>query len=233
MKSFGSFFSEIAPGGVVVRKPWLIERLASRALRAYADWRVGATKAEKLAHKTTPAVFLTFDDYGAPRSVERLLRVLREENVRAGFFIQGDWAELHPRLVEKIAREGHVLGNHTYSHRDLLSLTDDEVTDEIVRGLDSPWVRPPRGRYDARVRRLVHELDRVIVYWTIDSEDWKGVSPDFIMRKVMTEMHPGAVVLFHLHAPYSIDLMPELIREIRSQGYELCALDEPVWRPLR
>lgn len=210
---------------------WLAMQLKSQALKAYADWRVGASEDERRAYKTSDSILLTFDDFGSAEQVEQVTALLGAERVKAMFFVSGDWASEHPELVQKLAAGGHIIGNHTYSHPDLLELTDDEIRDEIGRGVRSEWLRPPRGRYNARVRRVARELGYRICYWTIDSNDWQGVPAAQITRKVLAELHPGAVVLLHLHAQQTLEALPELIRGIRDQGYEICSQHESLWGP--
>jgi peptidoglycan/xylan/chitin deacetylase (PgdA/CDA1 family) len=206
-------------------------RTKTRVLKAYADLRVGATTAEKHAYHPGDAVVLTFDDYGTPEQVARILDILLNRNVRAMFFLQGDWADEHPELVEKIAAGGHIIGNHTYSHVDLTALSDKAVREEIAGGPAGAWLRPPRGRYNQRVRAIAASLGYRICYWTVDSDDWQGVTPSYIRRNVLSGLHPGAVILFHLHADHTAAALPELINAIRERGFELDAPTNPRWEP--
>lgn len=211
--------------GLLLPTSWL--------LKCYADWRVGATLDERRAHKTTDTILLTFDDYGTPEQVEAILDVLVRENIRAMFFLQGSWTEAHPEIVARISEAGHILGNHSYSHGDFLDMSDDVMEAEIVRGVAGPWFRPPRGRYNRSVRKIVERLGYAICYWTIDSDDWKGVSADYIVRKVLSGLHPGAVILFHIHAPHIVEALPGVIAGIRELGYEVSSFDEPLWGPAK
>jgi peptidoglycan/xylan/chitin deacetylase (PgdA/CDA1 family) len=221
------------PVNITYRKvQWKLKRLKTRSLKTYADWRVGATKAEKYSYRNADTVMLSFDDYGSEAQVDELLTILNRESLKAMFFLQGDWAIKNPAMVAKVAAAGHVIGNHTYSHPDLLSLTDEEVRQEISTGVASSWLRPPRGRYNARIRRIAADLGYRICYWTIDSDDWQGVPGDVITRKVLAEVHPGAVILFHIHADETRRVLPSLISAIREKGYQLASLNDPKDGPL-
>ena len=205
--------------------------LRSSILKRYADWRIGAWTQEKKIYKTTESILFTFDDYGTKRQVVRLLDILAREDIQAMFFVQGDWAEARPDLVQLIVDHGHIIGNHTYSHQDLLKLSDHEVVEEIERGPVSPWLRPPMGRYDSRIRKIAATMKRYIAYWSIDSDDWQGVTPEYMSRKILRELHPGAVILFHIHADNTARVLPGLIRDIRRRGYNICSFDEPLPEP--
>jgi peptidoglycan/xylan/chitin deacetylase (PgdA/CDA1 family) len=201
---------------------WRILRAKTRLMQAYADWRVSATRDEKRAYKTSDTVLLTFDDYGTPAQIVSLLNLLAHENIRAMFFLQGDWAQVHPDLVDRIAAAGHAIGNHTYSHPDLRTLTDDQVRTQITSGLSCSWLRPPQGRYNGRIRAIAKELGYRICYWSIDSDDWQGVSAQYMERKVLQQ----------LHAAHTIEALPNIIQGIRSQGYELAHTGEVFWEHL-
>src|SRR5581483_12394739 len=112
-----------------------LRHTASRVLHTYADVRIGATKAEKHCHKTSDTVLLTFDDYGTPEEINDLLNILADKGVKAMFFVIGSWADEHPELVAQIAAAGHELGNHTYSHPNLLRLSDAAILEEVDKGI--------------------------------------------------------------------------------------------------
>lgn len=203
---------------------------ASLALHAYADYRIGATKAEKYCYKNSDSVLLTFDDYGTEDEVRDILHILGQKKVKAMFFLQGDWADKQPQLVKEIADAGHIIGNHTETHRILRGQDVETITSEITRGPKSVWFRPPQGRYDDNVRTIAHKLGYAICYWTIDSRDWTGASATEMRHTILSELHPGAVVLFHLHGAYTRELLPDLIDDIRDHGHTLTPFSEN-WEP--
>lgn len=207
-----------------------IKRLASRLLHAYADYRIGATPIEKHCYKNSDSILLTFDDYGTEVEVNDILSILRAKKTKAAFFLQGDWVKDNPQLIKAIEKEGHVLGNHTYSHTVLRDLPPEAITKEITNGLPGPWLRPPQGRYNDRVRKIAAKLGYVMCYWSIDSRDWTGMSANEMKQMIVSELHPGAVILFHLHGAHTRELLPDLIDTIRDKGYQLTSQDE-TWSP--
>ena len=203
------------------RLPILLKHGVSRLLHAYADWRVGATPAEKACHKSSDSILLTFDDYGTDQEVDHILHILQQKHAKAAFFLQGDWAQANPATVARIAAGGHVIGNHSFSHPVLTKLPLAAVRQEIEQGLPGPWFRPPQGRYNRQIRSLAGSLGYAICYWSIDSRDWTGASASEMRHTVLSELHPGATVLFHLHGAHTRELLPGLIDDIRARGYTL------------
>lgn len=200
---------------------WVEFVFPKKMLKLYADLRVGATAMEKRAYHADGSVMLTFDDYGSPKQIKQILKILSDNDVLAMFFVQGDWAEQAPELVEMISDAGHMIGNHTYSHPDLKSLTDNEVREEIRRGPKSKWLRPPRGRFDDRIRKIATGMGYVICYWDTDSDDWQGISREQIISNVVPAVKHGSVVLFHMHADNTIAALPDVIAGIRERGLEV------------
>ncbi|HSX17381.1 MAG TPA: polysaccharide deacetylase family protein [Patescibacteria group bacterium] len=176
------------------------------------------------------SVLLTFDDYGTEQEITEILSTLENKNVKAAFFLQGDWAQQNKPLVELIRQHGHVIGNHTFSHPILRGLPDESVRGEIQKGLPGPWLRPPQGRYDKKVRAIAARLGYVICYWSIDSCDWAGATVQEMRHTILHELHPGAVILFHLHGKHTRELLPGIIDDIRAAGYELTPPTE-TWHP--
>jgi peptidoglycan/xylan/chitin deacetylase (PgdA/CDA1 family) len=204
----------------------LAKHSASLVLHAYADWRIGASDLEKHCYKQSDSVLLTFDDYGTPEQVHDILDILRREQIKAAFFLQGDWAQDNGALIAEIAQAGHVVGNHTVTHPVLTKLPLSNVRTEIAGGLPGPWFRPPQGRYNKAIRKLAASLGYVICYWTIDSRDWTGASASEMRHTILSELAPGATILFHLHGAHTRELLPGIIDDIRAQGYRLTSHDE-------
>lgn len=195
-----------------------IDIIRSRLTMVYADWRSGATPTERRSYNQTDMILLSFDDFAEPATIDRFLAILKQKNVVAAFFLQGDWATENPQTVTKIRSAGHIIGNHTATHPHLRSLSDNKIKQEIMGGPASTLLRPPYGDCDKRVRQIAAQLGYKLALWTIDSEDWKGISAATIQDRVMREIHPGACVLMHLNAPNTLAALPGLIDSIRAQG---------------
>ena len=155
-------------------------------------------------NRSSNMVALTFDDGPSAEFTPAILDILKEYNVPATFFMVGVHVEKYPEIAQRIVDEGHEIGNHTYSHRNIPTLSTIDLHKEIleataaittVTGVYPPYVRPPRGMYDGRFRRLANLLGQEIVLWTISTRDWRyGVTPDSIVKTV--EIKSKAAILF-------------------------------------
>ncbi|MCL6457515.1 MAG: polysaccharide deacetylase family protein, partial [Gorillibacterium sp.] len=186
-------------------------------------------------------VALTFDDAPDPNFTPQILDVLKEQGVSATFFIMGERAAKYPELVRRIVREGHAIGNHTYSHPDLTRITDDSFhkqvlsTQEVLYPLIGykPFLfRPPYGTiYDRHLKWLV-EQQLVTVNWNADSKDWKSIPSKQVYANIMKNIMPGAIILQHAGGGKGEDLrgtiaaLPMVIQELRKQNYSIVTLTE-------
>jgi peptidoglycan/xylan/chitin deacetylase (PgdA/CDA1 family) len=194
-------------------------------------------------------VALTFDA-GADRGyAEEILDILEEAGVKASFGITGHWADENPELVQRMVADGHMIFNHTYSHRSWTGfstagfdegvLTTDERTQELsdteiavdnaTGGYElKPYYRPPYGDYDEGVLAdLKSDGYYVVVMWTCDSFGWNGASVDEIIDRCGTQASPGDIILMHVGAD-SLDseALPGLIETLKAQGYDLVTVEE-------
>lgn len=211
----------------------LPKQLADQAFQRYVDWRRGNRAEEKRCYKTTDTILLTFDDYASAEQAGAIIGLLKQHQVRAMIFAQGNWAIESAGVLEQFRAAGHIIGNHTFTHADLRFLSDEAIVRELSQGPhEQPWFRPPYGSYDRRVRNLAHQLGYVICYWSIDSHDWTGqATPQSILDRVLSRLHPGAVILLHAHVDATIAALPQLIAGIQARGFRLDSLNDPLWRP--
>lgn len=146
---------------------------------------------------------LTFDDGPNPEITPRILDILDQHNAKATFFLIGLHVPDNAAIVQRMHQAGHEIGNHTWSHRDLSTLTPQEVEDDIAAaqnaivaaGAPAPHLfRPPYGAVDSMVRSHVAMS---VVSWNIDPEDWKAKKPEQIIDHVLSHAKPGAIVDLH------------------------------------
>lgn len=177
-------------------------------------------------------IAITFDDGPHPKYTEILLEGLKERNVVANFFVTGYHAELHPEIVKRMKEDGHLIGNHTYSHIQLTKTNGKEFVAELQRTNDilyeitedtTEYVRPPYGVWD---KRFEEELNMFPVMWTIDPEDWNKDNAASIARSVIKKADENEIILMHDYFPASIDAAFLIIDELLKDGYEFVTVDE-------
>lgn len=193
-----------------------------------------------------PKIAITFDDGPNPEYTPKILDILKEKEVTAAFFMVGRHIEKYPSIARRVYLEGHEVGNHTYSHRDLVPATRKTLlkelnqTDEIIRrllGIKTKLFRPPRGIFSNAVRKLVvDELGYRIVLWTISAADWSGLSPARMLRRVRYYAHNGGIILFHdsgglvksegARRDNTVKALPLIIDALRAQGFEIVPIYE-------
>jgi peptidoglycan-N-acetylglucosamine deacetylase len=190
------------------------------------------------AETSAPTVCLTFDDGPHPRTCTAILDVLRQEHVRATFFVVGTRSRQHPELLRRMLREGHEIGNHTWDHRRLTTLEPELVRwelrslhDLIVHstGIWPTLCRPPGGTYDARVLEICRDEGYRICLWSVNAGDWiTGKTSDEIAERVIDRVRPGAIVLLHDEKPATPEALPWIIHALRERGYQFLTASEMV-----
>jgi peptidoglycan-N-acetylglucosamine deacetylase len=174
-------------------------------------------------------VWLTFDDGPHPTRTAKVLDTLSAHGITACFFLIGKNAELYPALVQRIVREGHRIGNHTYGHPQLTNLTAAKVRQEITRtqtilgsALQSPKLfRPPYGAHNATVDSVVAALNYRSILWNVDTVDWnKAFQPDKWVAHGLAQIRArtSSVVLNHDIQASTANHLDAFIRKIKRLG---------------
>jgi peptidoglycan-N-acetylglucosamine deacetylase len=184
-------------------------------------------------------VALTFDDGPDPRSTPQLLELLRAERIPAAFFCIGKNVAANPELAARIIREGHLLGNHSYAHSNLINfystarlqteLTQTQAAIEKSTGVAPKFFRPPFGLSNPRTFRAARHLDLQVIGWTIRSLDTIIARPEKILARITRGLHPGAVILLHdgnIPAEKLLATVKSLLDTLHGLGYEIVRLDE-------
>jgi peptidoglycan/xylan/chitin deacetylase (PgdA/CDA1 family) len=178
-------------------------------------------------------VALTFDDGPNPAVTPALLTLLKRRQVPATFFVVGQRVAAAPALVRRAARDGHAIGNHTYQHETLTSLSDAGVrstlgrTQRAVRAAGAPrarLMRPPYGAVNGRVRSVAAEMGLRTVLWDVDTRDWQSGSSAVIAERVLSAIGPHRrnIVLLHdgvARSGLTLGAVPSVITRARARGY--------------
>lgn len=182
--------------------------------------------------KELQRVALTFDDGPHPYYTEQLLDGLKERGVHVTFFVTGEHAELHPDIIKRMYDEGHLIGNHTYSHIQLTRNNRENFKEELVKtskviqeitGDEVIYVRPPYGTWD---KKFEEELNMIPVLWTVDTLDWCSKSTSGIVNKIVTKVDDNDVILMHDYYATSVTAALLAIDRLLEEGYEFVTVDE-------
>ncbi len=191
-------------------------------------------------------VALTFDDVPDPRFTPQVLDALRKEDVKATFFVVGHRAKKYPNLLRKIHQEGHIIGNHSYSHPQFKNRSLKQFQNEILRtekiianviGYRPKLIRPPYGEINEEQIKWAKTHGYTIVNWNVDSLDWKGLNAEKVKQNVLQALGPGSIVLQHAGGGTGSDLsgtiqaLPDIIRSLKTQGYHFVTLPELLHTP--
>lgn len=179
-----------------------------------------------------PKIALTFDDGPSAQYTEKLLDGLKERGVKASFFLIGEYARDNPELVERIYKEGHLIGNHTYHHVDITHLSREEAKKELIEtdrvvsnitGEHVAYMRPPFGAWQ---QDLEVELEVMPVLWTKDPLDWTTENISEIVDKVVTDIEENDIILLHDCYDSSVEAALKIIDILHKEGYEFVTVEE-------
>ena len=179
-------------------------------------------------------VALTFDD-GPKGTVGKLLSILAEKNVPGTFFLLGNNALNRPQLVQDIAKAGHDIGNHSWSHPNLRGMSQEHIHWQIESckvvfdaiGVEmQPLMRPPYGGRDGTVLSVTAELGYQIILWDVDTRDWEFDDPAVVLERALSGLKPGSIVLFHDGPKVTLEVLPLFIDEALAQGYRFVLVSE-------
>ncbi len=168
-----------------------------------------------------------------------ILDTLKEKEVSAAFFLDGNFVKQNGPLVQRMAAEGHIIGNHTLNHADMTKLTDLATYRKQIDGWNdlltplglepSGYFRFPCGRFSRRTLEYNEQLGLTSVFWTFAYYDWvqeDQPNPEKALDKTMSRMHNGCVLLLHSTSATNAKILGELIDRLRAEGYEIVSLKE-------
>ncbi|SEG67150.1 delta-lactam-biosynthetic de-N-acetylase [Paenibacillus sp. UNC499MF] len=192
-----------------------------------------------LGNSDKKELYLTFDNGYENGCTPKILDVLKAKQVPAAFFVTGHFVEDKPELVKRMTAEGHLIGNHSWSHPDMSQIPDEKIKTELDRvknavanltGVQTmAFMRPPRGIFSDRVLEASKQQGYTNVFWSVAYKDWdvkdqKGWK--YAYDKVIAQLHPGAVILLHSISKDNTDALDKIIDEAHKQGYEFKSLEK-------
>lgn len=186
---------------------------------------------------TRKVAALTFDVSWGESQPPRILDILKQQGVRATFFVSGPWAQAHPDLVRRMASEGHEVGSLGYQYIRLSQYGRDVIREEMGRakaslanvlGTAPRFLRPPNGDFDDKLLEEAATAGLTVVLWRLDSHDWLLPGPDAIARRVIEDTRPGDVILLTANdnATHTDEALATAIRGLKAKGFTLVTVSE-------
>lgn len=206
--------------------------VSAEELKKYDAYFIGADKEKVL--------YLTFDCGYENGNTEKILDALKKHNAPATFFVVGHFLETAPELVKRMVEEGHVVGNHTYHHPDMSSISDisafqkemDDVCTlyQTITGQEmTKYYRPPQGKYSTANLSMAKELGYHTFFWSLAYVDWNvddQPTKEQAFEKLLKRVHPGAVVLLHNTSNTNGEILDELLTKWEEMGYTFAPLSQ-------
>ena len=218
------------------------------SFKASGQAPVGPTSVEKLREYDAVYVgdpeekvlYLTFDAGYENGCTTQILDTLKQHNVKAAFFLVGNYLEKNADLVRRMVEEGHIVGNHTMNHPDMSAITEKtafqkELVDlenlfREVTGKELPrFYRPPQGIYSEENLKMAKELGYKTVFWSLAYKDWENdnqPTKDYALGKLLPRSHNGAVILLHSTSKTNAEALDELLTQWKSAGYRFETIDQ-------
>jgi peptidoglycan/xylan/chitin deacetylase (PgdA/CDA1 family) len=183
-----------------------------------------------------PEIALTFDDGPNPPYTSQILTILHTYGVKATFFVIGTNAATYPNLVQQEYQDGHVVGNHTWTHPDLTQLTVFQVRDQLQRtseemraitGVSPSIFRPPGGNFNETVQSVAASLGLSTIVWDVDPRDWSQPGVDVIIQRVLATVHNGSIILLHDGGgdrSETVAALPTIITTLEQRGFQFVTI---------
>lgn len=191
-----------------------------------------------MGNKESKNIYVTFDLGYEAEYTAKILDVLKENNVPAAFFITAHYVNTASDLVQRMINDGHIIGNHTVNHKSMPSLSEKNLTDEMMNlhtaiyekyGYEMRYMRPPKGEYSERDLSICKNLGYTTVMWSFAYADWdeaKQPSQSEAIKKIIDNTHNGEIMLLHATSKTNMEVLDNVIKQIKNMGYEFKSLDE-------
>jgi len=182
-------------------------------------------------------ISISFDAAWGADDTDDLLQILEKHNIKATFFLVGDWVKRYPDEVKRIADAGHEIGNHSDTHPHVAQMSKESLKKEIMTahqrvkdltGRDMKLFRPPYGEYNNTVIEAAEECGYYAIQWDVDSLDWKEYGVDPLIKQVLDHKHlgNGSIILFHNNAKYTKDALNSIIEGLMNKGFDIVPISE-------
>ena len=191
-----------------------------------------------MGNKEQKLVYLTFDLGYEAGYTPKILEVLKQNEVKATFFITAHYVNAQPDLVKQMIDEGHIIGNHTVNHKSMPSCSLETIKKEVMDlhsaiydkfGYEMKFIRPPKGEYSERTVAYTNTLGYTSVMWSFGYDDWdekKQGREEYGKKKILDNVHNGEIMLLHATSKDNANILDDVIKEIKNMGYEFRNIDQ-------
>ena len=191
-----------------------------------------------LGNSEDKTIYLTFDEGYEAGYTSRILDILKENDVKATFFLTAHYVNTQEELVQRMIDEGHIIGNHTVNHKSMPDLSEEEIKKEVMDlhqviyekfNYEMKYIRPPKGEFSQRTLQLTNSLEYTTVMWSFAYEDWnedKQPNEEKSKQKILDNLHNGEIMLLHGNSKTNTDILDGVIKEAKNMGYTFKSLDE-------
>ena len=178
---------------------------------------------------------ISFDAAWGNEDTQALIDILGKYNVKATFFVVGDWVDKYPESVKALHDAGHEVMNHSLHHDHYNALTADQVVADVtacnekiaaITGVTPCLIRCPYGEYDDHVISAIRSMGMEPIQWDVDSLDWKDLPAGEITERVVSRVQPGSIVLFHNAALHTPEALPAILETLLQEGYTFVPISE-------
>lgn len=184
-------------------------------------------------------IAVTFDSAWDDADLTEILEILGNYECKATFFVVGDFLEKYPERIKEMHEKGHEIANHSDTHPHPNSLSRGEMIAEMencdkkiknITGQKEVLFRAPYGEYNNLLVQTCKDTGRYCIQWDVDSLDWKGLTPDMIVKRVTERVKNGSIILLHNGAENTAKALPELLCQLKNQGYEFVTVSDLIYK---
>ncbi len=185
-------------------------------------------------------VAISFEVAGSEAKVDRILKVLQRQGIKATFFVTGEWVTEHPLTIQRICKEGHDIENHSQSHKEMSGLTKDECKEEIEKvhekvkaltGQTMKLFRSPYKEFNATISSAVEELGYYPIGGNVDSMDWKDYGVDAVINEICNNqnLEKGSIILCHTNTKFTSKALDKVITVLKKRGYTFDTISNMIY----
>lgn len=171
--------------------------------------------------------------------IDKIIEILKSNNVKATFFMVGDWVEKYPEAVKKINQEGHEIGSHSDTHPHVNQLSSEENLEEIknssqkieqITNKKVTLYRPPYGEYNNTVIKVANENNYIPIQWSLDTLDYTGITGNEMWNRIKDKISSGDIILMHNGTEHTADSLDMIIKNIKEKGFNLVTVSDLIYK---